>query len=201
VEKMAKHSRRLDECSPRKLDPSVLQRRGGTVDSRPGRFAAVETTATRTPPLCLSGASKRTLSAQGHFGSCVPLQLPAESPFLQEEPALERRGRRAPAVALRKAQDAPAQDAPPHLQRAAAFLMHDVVVPRWGVGGVRAPPSHPGGWGGGGGRGATPPLAVNTIAVVVGAADVIAVVVVTIVVVTARRCRHRRCRHRRCRRY
>jgi hypothetical protein len=85
VEKMAKHFRRPDECSPRKLEPSALQRRGDTVDSRPWRFAAVETTATRTPPLCLSGAGKRALSAQGHFGSCVPLQLPAELPFLQDE--------------------------------------------------------------------------------------------------------------------
>jgi hypothetical protein len=71
-----------------KLEPSALQRRGGAVDSRPGRFTAVETTATRPPPLCLSGtrvrgSSKRALSAQGHFGSCVPLQLPAELPFLQ----------------------------------------------------------------------------------------------------------------------
>ena len=29
VEKMAKHSRRLDECSPRRFEPSALQRRGG----------------------------------------------------------------------------------------------------------------------------------------------------------------------------
>jgi hypothetical protein len=41
--------------------------------------------ATRAPPLCLSGADKRALSTQGHFGSCVPPQLPAELPFLQTE--------------------------------------------------------------------------------------------------------------------
>jgi hypothetical protein len=66
------------------LEPSALQRRGGAVDSA-GAFAAVESTATRAPPLCAlsGGAHKRALSAQGHVGSCVPLQLPAELPFLQ----------------------------------------------------------------------------------------------------------------------
>jgi hypothetical protein len=58
--------------------------RGSTADSRAaGAFEAVGSTATRAPPLCLSGARKRALSAQGHFGSCVPPQLPAELPFLQ----------------------------------------------------------------------------------------------------------------------
>jgi hypothetical protein len=38
----------------------------------------------RVPAWC---ADKRVLSTQGHFGSCVPLQLPAELPFLQEKKA------------------------------------------------------------------------------------------------------------------
>jgi hypothetical protein len=50
-------------------------RSSGAADPRPGRFVAAETAATRTPPVCLPGADKRALSAQGHFGSCVPLQL------------------------------------------------------------------------------------------------------------------------------
>jgi hypothetical protein len=83
VEKLAKHPRRFSDCSPRSSSQSALQRRGGAVDSRPGRFVAAETAATRTPPVGLPGAGKRALSAQGHFGSCVPLQLPAELPFLQ----------------------------------------------------------------------------------------------------------------------
>jgi hypothetical protein len=36
--KLGKHSRRFIECSREALKPSALQRRGGAVDSRPGRL-------------------------------------------------------------------------------------------------------------------------------------------------------------------
>jgi hypothetical protein len=53
--------------------------RGRAVDSRPGRFAAAETTATRT--LCLSGAGKRALSSTARVAllstSCLLPTWPA----------------------------------------------------------------------------------------------------------------------------
>jgi hypothetical protein len=83
AEKLGQHPRRLIECSDEDRAKVCSRARKVPLTHEWGVCGSGNRSHShpaRVPARC---ADKRALSTQGHFGSCVPLQLPAELPFLQ----------------------------------------------------------------------------------------------------------------------